>query len=82
MRGTGFAIRGACVDNNVGWNAMHLVGLKVSHQLMNCRFHELYIIVAVGTISPAVAVEAGIAAIGTLPTTVGRVGALVFSDRC
>ena len=75
MRGTGF-------DNNVGWNAVHFVGLKVSHQLIKCGCHELHIIVAVGTISPAVAVEAGIAAIGTLPTTVGRVGALVFSDRC
>lgn len=81
MGSTGFAICGACIDNNVGWNAVHLVGLKVSHQVMDCRRRELHII-AVGTISPAVgAVEAGIAAIGTLPT-VGRVCALVFSDRC
>lgn len=80
MRGTGFAIRGACIDNNIGWNAVHLVGLKISHQLMNCRCRELHIIVAIGTISPAVAVEAGIVAMGP-PTTVGRMGALVFSDR-
>ena len=81
MRGTGFAIRGACVDNNVGWNAMHLVGLKVSHQLMNRRCRELHIISATRAATPAIAVEAGIVAIET-HTAVGGVGALVFSDRC